>query len=88
MDADKLNGEKLYIRRRRKGDRIAVYSDGKQKSVKRLMIDMKIPQSLRDTVPLLATKEDVLAVLGYRISEKYKRSKKSERVLVVCYESE
>lgn len=67
---------------------MVVFPDGKRKTVQRIMIDMKIPRSLRDDIPILTAEEEVIAVLGYRISEKYKAKKTSERVLVVCYESE
>lgn len=88
FDADMLSGKKLFLRHRRPNDKMVVFPDGKRKTVQRIMIDMKIPRSLRDDIPILTAEEEVIAVLGYRISEKYKAKKTSERVLVVCYESE
>lgn len=54
---------KMVIRPRRSGDTIRLL--GGTKSVKKLLIDEKIPAPERDRIPVLADEEGVLAVLGF-----------------------
>ena len=52
----------IHIRSRRPGDEITL--SGGTKSLKKLMIDRKIPQHLRGAVPIVADEQGVLAVYG------------------------
>ena len=54
---------KIVLRARRSGDTLRLL--GGTKSVKKLLIDGKIPAPERDSVPVLADEEGVLAVLGF-----------------------
>ena len=54
---------KMVIRARRSGDTIRLM--GGTKSVRKLLIDEKIPAPERDRIPVLADEEGVLAVLGF-----------------------
>ena len=47
------------------------------------MIDNKIPASERDRILLLADNSDILWIIGYRISEKYKVTDSTENILEV-----
>lgn len=84
LDEDKLCGE-VVLRNRRKGDKMAVFSDGRSKKIKSIFIDMKIPREARDDIPLICSGDEVLAIVGGRVSEKYKADKNSERVWVIYY---
>ena len=53
---------KMVLRGRKAGDAIRLL--GGTKSLKKLLIDEKIPAAKRDTVPVLADEEGVLAVIG------------------------
>lgn len=86
LDYDKLKDMELCIRCRRKGDKIAVFSDGRTKKLKSLMIDLKIPRNKRDEIPLLCCGEEVVAVIGYRCAEKYKINNNTKSGLVVTYD--
>ena len=86
LDYDKLTDKKLYIRFRRKGDKIAVFSDGRTKKLKSLLIDLKIPRNKRDEIPLLCCDDEVIAVIGYRCAEPYKKNKNTKSGLVVTYD--
>lgn len=57
----------LFIRTRRTGDRLLL--PGGSRSLKRLMIDRKIPAALRDALPVLATRDAVAAVTGIGASQ-------------------
>ena len=59
------------VRSRQSGDYITL-ADGRTKTVRRFMIDEKIPREKRDSVLLLADGSHILWIVGYRISEYYK----------------
>ena len=84
LDYDKIK-DNLSIRTRRAGDTLAIGKD-RRKKVSRCMIDDKIPIEQRERIPLLVCGEEVLWMVGGRISEKYKISRSTERVLEVSYQ--
>lgn len=84
-DLDKIGAQPLFLRTRRDGDRIVCFSDGRTKKIKSIFIDEKIPKSDRKKIPLLCTGSEVIAIVGGRISEKYKITKDTERALVIRY---
>lgn len=87
IDFDMLQGEMLFLRSRREGDRIVWFPDGKTKKIKNILIDMKIPKSDRNRIPLLCTGAEILAIVGSRVSEKYKVTKDTKTALIVEYGS-
>lgn len=84
-DLDKIGRRPLFLRNRRGGDRIVWFSDGRTKKIKNVFIDEKIPKSDREKIPLLCTGDEVVAIVGSRVSEKYKVTKNTERALVIRY---
>lgn len=82
---DLIEGKMLFLRNRRTGDRIVWFPDGRTKKIKNILIDAKIPKHDRDRIPLLCTGDEVIAVVGSRVSEKYKVTKETERALVIEY---
>lgn len=85
LDYDKLKDKPLILRTRKIGDRISVFKNGKTKKLKNYMIDEKIPSYERDTIPLLCSGNEVVAVIGKRAAETYKADNKTKRGLVVTY---
>lgn len=85
FDYDKIETS-LTVRTRREGDYISV-SDGKggvaHKSLKSYFINEKIAAAKRDSILLLADDDHIIWVVGYRISEKYKVSENTKRILQV-----
>lgn len=91
LDYDKLVSDGvldrgLIIRNRRDGDRFIVYKNGKAKKLKSFFIDLKINRDERGRIPLLCCEGEILAVIGVRASEKYKKTRSTENVLVITYE--
>ncbi len=82
FDYDKIK-DVLLFRKRETGDFISVTSSGGSKKLKDFMIDVKIPADIRDSVPILASGNDVLWVVGYRMSESYKVTDETKRILKV-----
>ena len=85
LDYDMLEGKRLFLRSRRSGDRIVWFPDGRTKKIKNILIDAKIPKRDRDKIPLLCTGDEVAAIAGFRVSEKYRIKKATERALVIVY---
>lgn len=79
FDCDKIR-DTLQVRTRRSGDYITL-PEGKRKSLRRLMIDEKIPREERDRIWLLADGSHIMWIIGYRISEYYKIGPCTVRVL-------
>lgn len=70
FDADRLPGP-LSIRHRRPGDRIWPVGMTGSKKLQDIFVDAKVPVRLRDRVPLLASGDDVLWVIGLRLDRRY-----------------
>ena len=81
FDYDKIKGT-LCVRSREGGDYF-LYSGEKRKLLKRYFIDEKIPEEMRDGIPLLADGSHILWVIGYRISEHYKITENTRTILQV-----
>ena len=84
-DMERIGNQPLFLRSRRNGDRIVWFPDGREKKIKNVFIDEKIPKADRNKIPLLCTGNEVIAIAGSRVSEKYKITKDTERVLVIKY---
>ena len=85
FDCDKIK-DTLSIRTRKSGDYLMIRGgDGEpiRKTVKDFMITEKIPREQRETLPLLAEGDEVLWIPGYRMSEKYKVTAETKRILQV-----
>ncbi|MCL2838330.1 MAG: tRNA lysidine(34) synthetase TilS [Oscillospiraceae bacterium] len=87
VDADKLAGRKLHLRKRQDGDKMAVYADGRTKKVNDIFTDMKIARHHRDRQLILATNDEVIAILGVRVSEKYRADSDTKEGILIRYES-
>ena len=85
FDYDKIK-KCPVIRTRRTGDYLTI-ADGRggmiHKSLKSYLVDQKIPQTERDRLPILAEGDHVLWAVGYRISEYYKVTENTKRILKV-----
>ena len=85
FDYDKIK-ERLIIRTRRTGDFLSIRGTSAEvnhKSVKDYMVTEKIPKQDRDKILLLTEGNHVLWIVGHRISEYYKISKNTKRILQV-----
>lgn len=82
FDCDKID-RPLKVRNRRTGDFLTINKSLSKKSLQDYMVDEKIPKGQRDKIWLLAEESHVLWVLGYRISEKYKISENTKKILQI-----
>jgi tRNA(Ile)-lysidine synthase len=74
---------KLYVRRRRIGDRMVPLGMNGSKKVKDILIDKKIPRSKRDRIPLLTDDEHILWIPGVKRSNWCLPSREADTVLYV-----
>lgn len=82
FDYDKIKNT-LWLRTRESEDYFDMDSRGRRQSLRRYFINEKVSMEIRDTVPVLAEGSHVLWIVGYRISEAYKVTKETGRVLEV-----
>jgi tRNA(Ile)-lysidine synthase len=75
---------KICVRYRQPGDYLMTGAG--KKTLHRFMIDEHIPRDKRDRIPLVADGSHILWVVGYRVSESYKVSADTRRVLQVTCE--
>lgn len=71
----------INIRNRRVGDIFAPYRSNGSKRLKEYFIDNKIPREKRDEIPLIASNEEVVWIIGHKISDKFKVTENTKRVL-------
>lgn len=76
----------LCIRTRKEGDWIRPWKGVGKKTLKRFLIDTRIPRETRDSIPLLALGQEVLWVAGYRRCDGYLPSENTKRYFWVSLE--
>ncbi len=81
---DLMEDETFVIRNRRKGDRFVPFGRSSEKKLKDVMVDLKIPKSMRESIPLLVFRDKILWIVGYKRSAHYPVSDKSSKL--VCFE--
>jgi tRNA(Ile)-lysidine synthase len=74
-------GDRLSVRPRRPGDRFQPLGMEQPKKLNRFMIDARIPQLWRRLVPVVASPEQVIWVVGHRIDERVKVTGATSKVL-------
>ena len=62
MDCGTIDFVSLCVRTRRTGDRIRLTEKGGSRTLKKLLIDRKIPRGKRDKLAVIADKNGVIAV--------------------------
>ena len=77
----------LYIRTRQAGDNIVIDEKDHQKKLKSWFVDEKIPKEVRDSQLLLAENNDILWVLGHRMSQAYQVKQSTKWILQIEVET-
>jgi len=83
-------GERLYLRRRRAGDRFQPLGlGGRSKLVSELLVNAKVPAWWRDRVPLLVREDDqIVWVCGWRLDERARITDETRRVITIRLSAE
>lgn len=82
FDYDKIKGN-LKIRNKRPGDRFKPLGLKGTKKLKDFFIDEKVPVYIRNKTPLLVSGTDIVWVIGFRISDEYKITDNTKKILLV-----
>ena len=84
LDYDKIRNCP-NVRFRQNADYLTINDKDEKKSLSDYMINEKIPAKKRDTIPLLTDGDHVMWVVGYRISNAYKVSDSTKKLLIATY---
>lgn len=76
--------DKLVLRNWILGDKIQLLGMKGTKKVSDVLTDLKIPSRLRKSQLVLVNNDEIVWIVGQRISEKYKVSKKTKKIIKVC----
>ena len=71
----------LMLRARLPGDRFQPTGMSGTRKLKEIFIDEKVPERIRDSIPILVSGEDLVWVVGYRVGERFKVRPDSTEVL-------
>jgi tRNA(Ile)-lysidine synthase len=83
FDFSKLNLP-LKIRSRKPGDKFVPLGMNGHKKVKDILIDEKVPKRLREKIPLVVdAKDNIIWLAPYRISDDYKITEETDKVLIL-----
>jgi tRNA(Ile)-lysidine synthase len=86
LDADALSGT-LALRPRRQGDRFRPQGMvGHSVKLSAFLINIKVPRTWRDHVPLLAAGEDIAWVCGWRVGEDFVVGPETQRVVQLRFQ--
>lgn len=75
----------INIRNRREGDIFKPLKSNGTKKLKEYFIDNKVPRGLRDNIPLVTKNNEVIWIIGYKISDKFKVTENTKSVLKLEY---
>lgn len=80
VDMDKLNFP-LKIRQWRKGDKMQPLGMKGQKKVSDILVDSKVPLIEKENCLLIESDQQIVWLIGYRVSEQFKVDKQTKQVL-------
>lgn len=86
VNCDMIATDALYLRPRRPGDRMRM-DGGYTKTLKKLLIEQKVPRDEREKLPVLTDGRRVIAVLGLGVSADC-RAQENGRALIITTETE
>lgn len=84
FDYNLIKGQ-IYIRSKKQGDKFIPTGMKGHKKLKDFFIDEKIDRDLRLKIPILATKENVLWVCGYRVDKRFLPNIKTNKFLMIRF---
>jgi len=73
----------IHVRNRKPGDRFVPLGMNGEKKLKDFFIDEKVPREERNHVPLVCDGKRIVWVVGYRINDRYKINKSTEKGLIM-----
>ncbi|MBE7091629.1 MAG: tRNA lysidine(34) synthetase TilS [Clostridiales bacterium] len=86
LDFDKLPNN-LVLRTRKSGDFIYPLGSNGKCTIKKYFIDKKIPSDIRNSIPLLASGNEIFAIIGYTVSQKAKITENTKKIIKIFMEN-
>jgi len=83
---DNMEDAVFIIRNRRRGDRFKPFGRKKEKKLKDVMIDLKIPSDMRENIPLVVFGNKILWIAGYKRSAYFPVTGEGKKL--ICFELE
>ena len=80
LDAEKMTFP-LLIRPRRPGDFFYPMGFGRKKKLQDFFVDVKVPRDERDSIPVVASGDDIVWIAGYRADERFKVTETTKKVV-------
>ncbi len=84
IDCDKIKST-LCLRYPQAGDFLVINQNGGRKKLSRYFTEAKIERSLRDKMPVVADGDEIVWIVGYRLSESYKVTPSTRKVTEIRY---
>lgn len=84
LSEDNLSQD-INIRSRQEGDIFSPYKCKGTQKLKKFFINNKVPREIRDTIPLVAKGKEIVWVVGYKISDKFKITENTRSILRLEY---
>lgn len=84
VDAECL-AERLIIRNRKTGDTVQPIGMQGHKSLKKYMIERKVPADIRDSIPLIESNGEIIWIPGIFLAESVKITRKTRKFAVLQY---
>jgi len=84
VDAERLS-QALWVRTRRPGDAFQPSGMLVEKKLQDFMVDEKVPAAVRDSVPLLVSGNQILWIVGWRLSEQARVREGSRRAWRITF---
>jgi len=75
----------IYIRNRKNGDVFKPYKSNGTKKLKEYFIDCKIPKEIRDEIPVIACGNEIVWIIGHKISDKFIVTENTKNILRLEY---
>lgn len=80
FDYDKI-AENVMVRFKEEGDFLVISPEGDKKKLKKYFVDSKIPSDKRGGIPLVASGNEVLWIIGYRTGEGARITQSTKKLL-------
>jgi len=74
-------GKDLVVRRRKPGDRFRPFGMRGEKSLQDYFVDLKVPERERDNIPIVASPENIVWIVGFRIDDRAKVTPSTKQFL-------
>ncbi len=84
IDYDKIRND-VILRNYRENDYMVIAADASKKKINRLFSSYKIPVGERKNIPLVADGSEIIWVVGYRLSERYKVDENTKKIMEIKY---